>query len=199
MYGGMSRSPARIALAALGVAAFGVLFGVELLTEDEPFRIVDALGDALQIAVLVATAVAAGVLAARLRAQREERLDLVRDLDQARADADRWRREAHVHLAGLGAAIDEQFASWHLTPAEREIGLLMLKGFSHKEIAGLRGTSDATVRHQAKTIYQKANVPGRTTFCSFFLEDLLPQNGVRTAVAPETVPPAAASLRRSGD
>ena len=195
----MSRSPSRIALATLGIGAFGVLFGIEVLTEDEPLRVVDALGDALQIAILVATAVAAGVLATRLRAQREERLDLVRDLDEARAEADRWRREAHVHLAGLGAAIDEQFASWHLTPAEREIGLLMLKGFSHKEIAGLRGTSDATVRHQAKTIYQKASVPGRTAFCSFFLEDLLPPSGVRTAAAPEIAAPAAAPLRRAGD
>jgi DNA-binding NarL/FixJ family response regulator len=60
----------------------------------------------------------------------------------------------------------------------------MLKGFSHKEIAALRGTSDGTVRHQAKTVYQKANVPGRTAFCSFFLEDLLPPTEQRTLPPP---------------
>jgi DNA-binding NarL/FixJ family response regulator len=119
-----------------------------------------------------------------MSAQLEERRHLIRDLDQARADGERWRREAHGYIAGLGAAIDSQFASWGLSPAEREIGLLMLKGFSHKEIAALRGTSDATVRHQAKTVYQKANVPGRTAFCSFFLEDLLPPDGLRTMLPP---------------
>jgi DNA-binding NarL/FixJ family response regulator len=53
----------------------------------------------------------------------------------------------------------------------------MLKGFSHKEIGVLRGTTDATVRHQAKSIYQKAGVESRAAFCAFFLEDLLPGDG----------------------
>ena len=50
----------------------------------------------------------------------------------------------------------------------------MLKGFSHRELAGLRGTTEATVRHQAQAIYQKSALPGRSAFCAYFLEDLLP-------------------------
>jgi DNA-binding CsgD family transcriptional regulator len=165
-------------LVGLGAAAFVLLLTIELVTEDEPLRLLDALGDAAQTALLVATAVGAGVLATRLGAQHRDTLDLMRDLAQARAEGEAWRREAHAYVAGLGAAIDEQFARWNLTPAERDVGLLMLKGFSHKEIAALRGTSDATVRHQAKTVYQKAGVPSRTAFCSFFLEDLLPGGAV---------------------
>jgi DNA-binding CsgD family transcriptional regulator len=186
------RHPSRpqLTLAALGVAAFVLLFGLEVLTEDEPHRLFDVLGDALQIALLVATAVTAGVLASRMRVQRDEQLHLIRDLEQARADGERWRREAHTYLAGLGIAIDKQFESWGLTPAERDIGLLMLKGFSHKEIAALRGTSDATVRHQAKSVYQKANVPGRTAFCSFFLEDLLPPDGLHADAQAGVASPA---------
>jgi DNA-binding CsgD family transcriptional regulator len=184
----------RPGIAALGVAAFVVLCTLEFVTEDEPLRPLDALGDALQIALLVATAITAGVLATRMRAQHEERLHLIRDLDRARAEGERWRRDAHAYVAGLGSAIDRQFTSWGLTPAEREIGLLMLKGLSHKEIAAVRGTSDATVRHQAKAIYQKADVAGRTAFCSFFLEDLLPPNGLPSeatgdAATPPDAPP----------
>jgi DNA-binding CsgD family transcriptional regulator len=181
-------------LAALGVAAFVVLFGLEVLTEDEPLTLFDVLGDALQIALLVATAVVAGALASRVNTQQEERFELIRELDQARADGERWRREAHTYVAGLGTAIDQQFTSWGLSPAEREIGLLMLKGFSHKEIAALRGTSDATVRQQAKAVYQKAGVPGRTAFCSYFLEDLLPPEGLRAAVPADVSTPGVPSL-----
>ena len=50
----------------------------------------------------------------------------------------------------------------------------MLKGFSHREIAALRGTTEATVRHQARATYQKSGLPSRTVFCAYFLEDLLP-------------------------
>jgi DNA-binding NarL/FixJ family response regulator len=112
-----------------------------------------------------------------MQAQHEEKLSLIRHLEAARAEGEAWRREAQQHVAGLGAAIDRQFESWGLTAAEREIGSLMLKGLSHKEIAIVRGTSDPTVRHQATTIYQKAGVESRTAFCAFFLEDLLPANG----------------------
>jgi DNA-binding NarL/FixJ family response regulator len=75
--------------------------------------------------------------------------------------------------SGLGAAIQEQFEAWHLSQAEQEVSLLLLKGFSHKEIARLRHTSTTTIRQQAASIYQKANLSGRAALSAFFLEDLL--------------------------
>jgi hypothetical protein len=39
-----------------------------VLTEDEPLKLLDVLGDALQIALLVATAIAAGLLTSRMSA-----------------------------------------------------------------------------------------------------------------------------------
>jgi DNA-binding NarL/FixJ family response regulator len=170
-------SRTRWALASIGVATFVLMLWVEVATDDEPVRALDLLGDALQMALVVATAVACALLAVRMQSQHEERLNLVRDLEMARAEGEAWRREAHSHIAGLGIAIDRQFETWGLTAAEREIALLMLKGFSHKEIGAFRGTTDATVRHQAKSIYQKASVESRTAFCAFFLEDLLPGGG----------------------
>ncbi len=90
-----------------------------------------------------------------------------------RAQAERWREEARTALQGLGEAIDHQFERWHLTAAEKEVALLLLKGLSHKEIAQIRGTNDATSRQQARSAYQKAGLSGRNDLSAFFLEDLL--------------------------
>jgi DNA-binding CsgD family transcriptional regulator len=89
------------------------------------------------------------------------------------AEAERWRAEAHHLVAGLGAAIATQLERWGLSPAEQEVALLMLKGLSHKEVADVRGVSEATTRQQARAIYRKAGVAGRNELASFFLEDLL--------------------------
>jgi DNA-binding NarL/FixJ family response regulator len=59
------------------------------------------------------------------------------------------------------------------SPAEREVGLLLLKGLSHKEIAGVLDKSERTVRQQSLGIYKKAGLAGRAELSAFFLEDLL--------------------------
>ncbi len=100
-------------------------------------------------------------------------VDLQRDLARAHAETARWREEARSYLEGLGEAIDRQFERWHLTAAEREIGLLLLKGLSHKEIANIRKTNEQTVRQQSLSLYRKAGLSGRNDLSAFFLEDLL--------------------------
>ncbi len=95
------------------------------------------------------------------------------DLVAARLEAHRFKQEARDALRGLGEAIDTQFERWELTPAEREIGLLLLKGLSHKEVAEARATSDATVRQQALSVYRKSGLRNRSDLSAFFLEDLL--------------------------
>lgn len=94
-------------------------------------------------------------------------------LDGTRADLVRWRSEAQELLRGLGAAIDRQFDRWGLSPAEREVGLLLLKGLSLKEVAETRQTSERTVRQQALAVYRKAGLAGRAELAAFFLEDIL--------------------------
>jgi DNA-binding NarL/FixJ family response regulator len=160
--------------AALAAGAFALLMGVEVLTEDDDVELADLLADAVQTALIVASATGVSLLTGRFQAEREAREALTRDLALARAEGEAWRQRAQSYLSGLGEEIQKQFEQWQLTLAEREVGLLMLKGFSHGEIAGLRGTTEATVRHQARAVYQKSNLPGRTAFCAYFLEDLLP-------------------------
>lgn len=73
----------------------------------------------------------------------------------------------------LSEVMSEQFEVWQLTKSEKEIGLFLLKGYSLKEISGLRGTSEKTIRQQASSIYQKSNLPGRHAFSAWFIEDFL--------------------------
>src|SRR5687767_14356857 len=102
----------------------------------------------------------------------KNKLALIRDLDEARIQGRQWRDETRALLRGLGEAIDRQFSTWKLTEAEREVGLLILKGLSLKEIAGVRATSERTIRAQARSIYAKAGLSGRAALAAFFLEDL---------------------------
>lgn len=170
----MSERSIRIRWAALALGAFLLLMVVEVVTEEDELVWFDLLGDALQTALVVASATGVTLLASRFQAQREERASLIQDLQMARAEGAAWRDRAQRYIAGLGEEIEKQFEIWGLTSAEREVGLLMLKGLSHREVAGLRGTTEATVRHQARAVYQKSGLPGRSAFCAYFLEDLLP-------------------------
>ena len=76
-------------------------------------------------------------------------------------------------IEGLSAQIDQQFSRWNLTSAEKEVALLLLKGFSHRDVARLRRVTEATARQQARSIYTKAGVSGRHDLAGFFLEDLM--------------------------
>jgi DNA-binding NarL/FixJ family response regulator len=151
----------------VGIALFAVIGGLILAD-----LVVDYLEGAsvLHLAVESIVLLAAGGGVALLSRQlHRSRTDLV----SVRADAERWRQEHQQVLAGLGAAIDQQFRRWNLTNAESEVGLLLLKGLSHKEIAEVRDTSERTIREQARALYRKAGLAGRASLSAFFLEDLL--------------------------
>ena len=89
------------------------------------------------------------------------------------AERDAWRERARDALEDLGRAVDRQFEAWGLTPAEREVALLLLKGYGHKQAAALTGRSERTVRQHAVAVYHKAGLAGRAELAAFFLEDLL--------------------------
>lgn len=73
----------------------------------------------------------------------------------------------------LGHVVAQQFSEWGLTDSEREVGWLLLKGLSLKEIALVRQTQEKTVRQQASSIYRKSGVSGRHAFSAWFIEDIL--------------------------
>ncbi len=92
----------------------------------------------------------------------------------ANQQAEEWREANHELIAGLAAQIQKQFDAWQLTRAEAEVGMLMLKGLSHAEIAAMRNASERTIRDQARAVYRKSGMTGRSELSAFFLEDLLP-------------------------
>jgi DNA-binding CsgD family transcriptional regulator len=96
------------------------------------------------------------------------------DLAVANEQAAQWRDANHDLIAGLAKQISNQFEQWGLTQAEIEVGMLMLKGLSHQEIADVRETSERTIREQARAVYRKSGLAGRSELSAFFLEDLLP-------------------------
>lgn len=120
-----------------------------------------------------------------------------RQLDRTRShlagalvEAEHWKRESRELIEGLGVAIENQFVRWELSPAESEIGLLLLKGLGLKEIAALRNTSERTVREQARSLYRKSGLSGRSSLSAFFLEDLLLPHSERGGISPVAGEPA---------
>lgn len=160
-------------LAAVGGGCFALLLGLEIATESDDLDVFDMAVDALSLMLTIGAATGVALLVQRLQRQHEEKMALQADLETARAEGRAWRQRAENHMNGIRLEMQRQFQEWQMTEAEQEIALLMLKGLSHKEIAGLRGTSEATVRQQARSIYQKAKLPGKTAFSAYFLEDLI--------------------------
>ena len=160
------------------VGGVGLFLGLEL-REEPDMSLGEMALELLEIVPAVLTSVGVVLLFRLSQRQRDEQRTLVRDLEVARAQGQRWRAEARTFLNGLGEAMDAQFSRWHLTEAEREVALLLLKGLSLKEIATVRATTERTVRAQARTLYSKAGLTGRAALSAFFLEDLLvPTQGV---------------------
>jgi putative tricarboxylic transport membrane protein len=129
--------------------------------------------NALALAVVLALAcVAAFIARQRVVAEEKQRQLRVRlqEIETYSRERDAKTKEL---LVGIADQIDRQFAAWVLSEAEREIAMLMLKGFRHKEIAAIRHTSERTVRQQALSIYRKANLEGRSELVAFFLTELL--------------------------
>lgn len=163
------------------VAAFIVMVGLAASDLVSDLREGTTVGHVLAEAGILLVGFIGAVLFARkllsasrlARAARAEAKSLAARLEVTAAEAERWRGEARDLVLGLGQAIDGQFDRWGLSRAEKEVGLLLLKGLSHKEIGAARSVTEATARQQARAVYKKAGLSGRNDLAAFFLEDLM--------------------------
>jgi DNA-binding CsgD family transcriptional regulator len=176
-------------LAGLALVLFISLTAIEVLDSDEPFTVRGIVFDLFETAILASAVIATIYVSLDVREVRREHANLIGDLAHARAEGDRWRAAARVHVEGLHRAIREQFEAWRLTASESDIALLMLKGLSHKEIGQLRNSSEATVRQQATAIYGKSGLASRAELAAFFLEDIF-GSGAEGDNGPTRRPPA---------
>ncbi|MCA8929611.1 MAG: helix-turn-helix transcriptional regulator [Alphaproteobacteria bacterium] len=88
----------------------------------------------------------------------------------------RQKRMGQQLRAASGAfaqLLDEHFDEWALTPSERDVALLAIKGLSIAEMAALRSTKEGTIKSQCNAIYRKAGVSGRLQLLSLFVEELV--------------------------
>jgi DNA-binding CsgD family transcriptional regulator len=172
----LSERQIRGLLAGVGVGSFVLLMMLEVLTDPDELGPLELLTDSITVLLTISATVGVALLALRMQAQHEEKMMLIRDLEIARKEGEHWRSKVQSKLNGIKVEMEAQFNQWGMTAAERDVGLLILKRLNHKEIAALRGTSEATVRQQAQSIYQKAELPGKTAFSAYFLEDLFAPN-----------------------
>lgn len=98
---------------------------------------------------------------------------LWRTMQQSARDREKLRRAS----IAFHDVLEERFRDWSLTPAERDVALFSIKGLSTSEIAGIRGTSEGTIKAQTGAIYRKAGVGGRAQLLALFVEELMEADG----------------------
>lgn len=86
---------------------------------------------------------------------------------------ERMERGLQVAKGKLQDVINTYFADWGLTPAEMDVAILAIKGFSIAEMSELRQAQEGTVKTQLTSIYRKAGVTGRNQLGSLLIEDLM--------------------------
>ncbi len=79
--------------------------------------------------------------------------------------------------------MEERFSSWELTPAEHDVALFAVKGFSTQDMASLRGVSEGTIKAQTAAIYRKADVSGRAQLLSVFIDELIEKEDDQSSLA----------------
>jgi DNA-binding CsgD family transcriptional regulator len=112
------------------------------------------------------------ILYQRTKAQVKRNEQLQTELDEARALSTKASKELIDAKRVFGEEITRQFSSWSFTESEAEVALFSLKGFSAKEIAKLRNTSEKTVRNQLTSVYSKSGTTSKLSFVAWFMEGL---------------------------
>jgi DNA-binding CsgD family transcriptional regulator len=116
-------------------------------------------------------------------------------LRRSRSETARMAESLRLASSAFADLLEERFAVWGLTPAERDVALFAIKGLSTGEIAALRETSEGTVKAQTAAIYRKAGVTGRPQLLSLFIEDMMAGGEIQAGQArlslSSSAPPAA--------
>ena len=106
------------------------------------------------------------------RSRSSARLTL--QLQQTQNQVGKLNQEIQITKTAFLRAIDTQFDLWELTSTEREVALMLIKGYSVIEIATLRQKSEKTIGNQTSSVYRKADVQGRHELAGLFFEEIIP-------------------------
>ena len=167
MHGTRIKEPLLIIIFAIVVAASGI----DLLADFSHGADTDHI-----VKEMIVVSISLLAIAWLLWGLRRQRLE-IRSLQQELATANNPETPPKKYVLEarekLGNVVSRQFSEWLLTGSESEVGWLLLKGLSLKEIAMVRNTQEKTVRQQASSIYKKAGISGRHAFSAWFIEDIL--------------------------
>lgn len=165
----LSRSPVGLVLLVLAQLACWVVFSWDILTSVLRIPVRPMAWELRELMDVGATlGLMAGFVLGAVTLWR-----VMRERNHAEAARDRAETQLRRASTAFRSLLDERFAEWDLTPAERDVALFALKGLSLAQIAVLRDTTEGTVKTQTNAIYRKAGVTGRPQFLSLFIEDLL--------------------------
>jgi len=126
-----------------------------------------------EIMVVVISFIGVNYFLYLILAQSKQKRNLELSLKQVKKDLESSNIRLRQGKQEFQKVIQWQFKEWQLSPSEREVALLMLKGLSIREIANARETQEKTVRKQASSIYGKSKLAGRHELSAWFFEDLL--------------------------
>lgn len=160
----------------LPVSAF-ILLAVAIL------NILDVYGDMklnvplhhiLEETIVIIASGACGIyLLWAIRTRSKALLNTKSELQQANAQVSRLSSKMAEARHQFANSIREQFCEWNLSTREQELGFLLIKGLSFKEIAVVMDSKEKTLRQQASSIYSKSGLDGRHALAAWFLEDFL--------------------------
>jgi DNA-binding NarL/FixJ family response regulator len=135
----------------LGLSALmsGLDYAVDKGAANMPGPMADFIDRVITIGIMFASA----AVVLRLSRLRERTDDLESAVERVTDEGRAWRLQSRRFLQG-------------------DVAGLLLKGASLREIAGLRRTSEATIRQQAQNVYRKSGLSTRSELAAYFLEDL---------------------------
>ena len=160
-----------LAIAGL-IGLSALLSGLDYAVAMGAAKLSGPVADFFDRVIMIAIMFGAAAVVLRLSRLGERTDDLESAVERAADEGRVWRLQSRRFLDGLSRAIEAQFTVWNLSPAEADVAGLLLKGASLREIAGLRRTSEATIRQQAQNVYRKSGLSTRSELAAYFLEDL---------------------------
>ena len=103
----------------------------------------------------------------------DEFIELLKYNERLSSDSSALENKIKIMKGGILDKLNYYFSEWKLSEAECEIAILILKGFSFKEIGLFRKTKEKTIGEQAMKIYAKSGLKNRSELLGFFLIELL--------------------------
>ena len=94
-------------------------------------------------------------------------------LSAMQGERDRLRSDLRSLRGEFDAILQARFALWHLSPAQRDVALLTLRGLRISDIARLRGCAEGTVKAHLSAVFRAAGVGTRNELQGLFMEEFL--------------------------